>query len=124
VRIGAVDREGKGAMKVKEKPQTVIGYPGNVAYREFNVVRSWVLTGALADAQGKPLANARFELNGAAYYTDETGFFTLEEALAPGETLSFTGAEFSCGAKIPPLDEGAALADLGTVTCESKTRAP
>jgi hypothetical protein len=123
VRIGAADTQSGGTLKVKEKDQVIVGYPGNVAYREFTVVKSWIIMGTLNDENAVPMAGARFTLNGNIYYTDETGFFTLEESAGAGDTLAFEGEDFSCQGKMPEADKDATLAEIGTVFCQKKTPA-
>jgi outer membrane usher protein FimD/PapC len=119
VKLAARDHQGKGALRVKEDTQVIIGYPGNVAYREFTIVKSWVLTGFLQGADGKPLAVARFTLGRNVYYADDTGFFTLEEAAGKGDTLELAGQGFTCAAKMPDnLADTDSYADLGTVACK------
>lgn len=124
VRIDVVDRGNNSMLQTREKAQTVIGYPGNVAYREFNIVGSRIILGTLVDEEKNPVSNARFTVGGSAYYTDEGGFFSFEEAIEDGRALEISGINFTCLS--PPLssDDKNSFIDLGTLACKKKTGHP
>lgn len=120
-RIGAVSRRSRGTVMVREKAETVVGYPGSVIYRELNIVKSWVLTGALTDTEKAPLANVRFVMNGSVYYTDDTGFFTVETPVSAHEKIPVDTEAHTCTITIPELPAGDdILLDLGNIACAKK----
>jgi len=122
VKVGVQSSDNRTYLNTQEKQQTIFGYPGNVAYRTFHVRKSVVMMGTLTDAGGRPLTQARFTLRGEAYYTDETGFFTLETFIAPEEDIALEGADFTCPARLPAGADKSELADLGALSCMEKQK--
>ena len=123
VNIDVADRRGIGMFTPREGSQTVVGYPGNFIYREFNILRSFIIMGSLFDEAGAPLQNARFTVgkpDGVGYYTDEAGFFTVELPVAAGDALDFLVDGYECSAQMPDIGPENGYADLGSVTCTKK----
>jgi hypothetical protein len=95
-----------------------------VAYREFNLVKLWVMMGTLVDEQKIPMAYARFTMNNNPYYTDEAGFFSLEETVDEHAQIDLEGEEFFCKMDTPPLHKDEAFIDLGALDCVKKPGSP
>ncbi len=124
IRVDVVDTANKGILKSREKGQVVVGYPGNVVYRTFTMAKAVVVTGFLVDEQDLPLDNARFLLDGQAYYTDEAGFFALDVMTGTGQSLAFAAENHICMVEFPALKKEDVYADLGNVSCVKKTGSP
>jgi outer membrane usher protein FimD/PapC len=122
--VNVVDQENKGNVKVKEKSQLVVSFPGNLVYREFTILKSYFVSGSLKDSTGQPLAGARFTLNGDIYYTDETGSFTFESALQENQDIAMDADGYTCNAAIHALPKDDILYDMGEITCKEKPRSP
>ena len=121
VTVNIADNGSDHTMKIKEGMQTVVGYPGNGISRVFTAARSWIMAGTLVGSDGKPLVDARFMLGNSVYYTDGSGFFTIEETAQSGEEMNVVGYTFNCTFIVPKDEAGdSILLDLGNVTCQEK----
>jgi outer membrane usher protein FimD/PapC len=114
------DEQGGGSIKIKEKPQKIVSYPGNLIYREFTALKSYFVTGVLKDSNNAPLLSERFEVNGEVYYTDEEGRFSFESALEEKQTLTFSTVTSLCKAVPLTLPPDTLIHDLGDISCNTK----
>lgn len=114
------DEQGSDSIKIKEKPQKIVSYPGNLIYREFTAVKSYFVTGVLKNKDGLPLLNERFEVNDDVYYTDEQGRFSFESALEEKQALDFSTTTSLCRAVPLTLLPDTVIYDLGEIVCTIK----
>lgn len=117
-KISAFDDGGKISVRIKEKAQEIVSYPGNLIYREFTISRSYFMVGILIDGEGKPLVDERFEIDGVVYYTDEEGNFSLELSLEENQKLEIATATRKCNLIALHLSKDEIFYDADQVVCK------
>ncbi|MCE9507020.1 MAG: TcfC E-set like domain-containing protein [Alphaproteobacteria bacterium] len=120
-KISIFNKDELADFDIRERGYSVVGYPGNVLYREFTVMKVYFLLGTLLDETGKPLAGFRFTFGDQVYYTDDRGFFTLETSLEAGQKIEIAEGGVSCMVAIPAsLPEDSPTIELGKIACVKK----
>lgn len=120
VKLGVFVKDGE-SYKIEQGDVEVTGYPGNIVYKEFNLLKTLFIFGQLVDEHKTPLDNTRFTLGNDAYYTDESGFFYIEHSLKDADTpIIFNTQNKTCEITVPKLDNDQIIHEADMVTCLKK----
>lgn len=110
----------EGTVNFENKAYNVTGYPGNILYRDFKILKSIFIIGQFVHPDGQAIINKRFKEGKDVYYTDDVGAFYIEYLLKDDGQVTFDLGDKQCVITLPNdiAEVEDVIFEAGNVLCE------